>query len=182
MSAVRISAHGAGKSRTALLESPTAVRDAILKFNRSYDKMLIDWVRWGTRAKFLVLGHGARTSFPSVRTPWPWAKYFLSDPATQSISTYYECAGLFATQSFYFYLKATGFSVSPTAPPVVFIFLLMCVINGNGGERAACFREHPVSLFTTLTSYRIRKTLHASDVYWCPSRIINVIKGKEQVD
>ena len=43
--------------------------------------MLIDWVRSGRTGKYLALGHGARTSLCSVRTPWPRAKYFPVRPS-----------------------------------------------------------------------------------------------------
>ena len=47
----------------------------------SCNKMLIDWVRSGRTGKYLALGHGARTSRRSVRTPWPRAKYFPVRPS-----------------------------------------------------------------------------------------------------
>ena len=53
----------------------------------SYDKMLIDWVRSGRTVKYLALGHGARTSLRSVRTPWPRAKYFPVRPS-HSVNKY----------------------------------------------------------------------------------------------
>ena len=53
----------------------------------SYDKMLIDWVRSGRTGKYLALGHGARTSLRSVRTPWPRAKYFPVRPS-HSVNKY----------------------------------------------------------------------------------------------
>ena len=51
------------------------------KARRSYNKMLIDWVRSGRTGKYLARGHGARTSLRSVRTPWPRAKYFPVRPS-----------------------------------------------------------------------------------------------------
>ena len=53
----------------------------------SYNKMLIDWVRSGRTGKYLALGHGARTSLRSVRTPWPRAKYFPVRPS-HSVNKY----------------------------------------------------------------------------------------------
>ena len=53
----------------------------------SYDKMLIDWVRSGRTGKYLALGHSARTSLRSVRTPWPRAKYFPVRPS-HSVNKY----------------------------------------------------------------------------------------------
>ena len=47
----------------------------------SNDTMLIDWVGSGCTGKYLVLGHGARTLLCSVRTPWPWSKYFPVQPS-----------------------------------------------------------------------------------------------------
>ena len=41
------------------------------------NKILIDWVR-SDRGQ---IGHGARTSMDSVRTPWPRAKYFPVRPS-----------------------------------------------------------------------------------------------------
>ena len=49
--------------------------------------MLIDWVRSGRTGKYLALGHGARTSLLSVRTPWPRAKYFPVWPS-HSVNKY----------------------------------------------------------------------------------------------
>ena len=49
-----------------------------------HNNMLIDWVRSGRTGKYLALGHCARTSLRSVRTP----NIFPSSPPTQSISTY----------------------------------------------------------------------------------------------
>ena len=57
------------------------------KVRWSYDKMLIDWVRSGRTGKYLALGHGARTSLRSVRTPWPRAKYFPVRPS-HSVNKY----------------------------------------------------------------------------------------------
>jgi len=48
---------------------------------RSYDKMLIDWVRSGRTGKYLALGH-------MVRTASPEPNIFLYSPPAQSISTY----------------------------------------------------------------------------------------------
>ena len=53
----------------------------------SYNKMLIDWVKSGWKGKYLALGHGARTSLRSVRTPWPRAKYFPVRPS-HSVNKY----------------------------------------------------------------------------------------------
>ena len=56
----------------------------------SYNKMLIDWVRSGRTEKYLALGHGARTSLRSVRTPWLRAKYFPVRPS-HSVNKYILC-------------------------------------------------------------------------------------------
>ena len=53
----------------------------------SYNKMLIDWVRSGQTGKYLALGHNARTSLRSVRTPWLRAKYFPVRPS-HSVNKY----------------------------------------------------------------------------------------------
>ena len=60
----------------------------------SYNKMLIDWVRSGRTGKYLALGHGARTSLRSVRTPWPRAKYFPVRPS-HSVNKYIFCSNCY---------------------------------------------------------------------------------------
>ena len=60
------------------------------KTQRSYDKMLIDWVRSGRTWRYLVLSLDARTSLRYSRSVRPDLEpnIFPSGPPTQSISTY----------------------------------------------------------------------------------------------
>ena len=60
------------------------------KTQRSYDKMLIDWVRSGRTWRYLVLSLDARTSLRHSRLVCPDLEpnIFRSGPPTRSISTY----------------------------------------------------------------------------------------------
>ena len=55
----------------------------------SYDKMLIDGVRWGGTGEYLALGQEVQTSLHLVCTPWPRAKYFPVPPS-YSVNKYIE--------------------------------------------------------------------------------------------
>ena len=89
------------KTRTALLEKGVrneanaamnafSLRQKNSKTQRSYDKMLIDWVRSGRTWRYLVLSVDARTSLRYSRSVRPDLEpnIFPSGPPTQSISTY----------------------------------------------------------------------------------------------
>ena len=89
------------KTRTALLEKGVrneanaamnafSLRQKNSKTQRSYDKMLIDWVRSGRTWRYLVLSLDARTSLRYSRSVRPDLEpnIFPSGPPTQSISTY----------------------------------------------------------------------------------------------
>ena len=89
------------KTRTALLEKGVrneanaamnafSLRQKNSKTQRSYDKMLIDWVRLGWTWRYLVLSLDARTSLRYSRSVRPDLEpnIFPSGPPTQSISTY----------------------------------------------------------------------------------------------
>ena len=89
------------KTRTALLEKGVrneanaamnafSLRQKNSKTQRSYDKMLIDWVRSGRKWRYLVLSLDARTSLRYSRSVRPDLEpnIFPSGPPTQSISTY----------------------------------------------------------------------------------------------